>query len=126
ELEDIKKELSTNTNPRDIKIRLAKAIVAMYHSSAEADQAEINFTNTFQKGEIPTDIPKVTIKFTPTPIIDLLVNTALVASKSEAKRLIQQKGVKIDQQTITDLETTITPTSGMVIQIGKRKFVRLN
>ncbi|MBU1092216.1 tyrosine--tRNA ligase [Patescibacteria group bacterium] len=125
ELTNIQKELSSNTNPRDIKIQLAKAIVAMYHDAGAADQAETNFINTFQKGETPPDIPTITIELIPTPIADLLINTALTTSKSEARRLIEQKGVKIDQQTITNPEAVITPMSGMVIQIGKRKFVRL-
>ena len=116
---------TSNTNPRDIKIQLAKAIVAMYHDAGAADQAETNFINTFQKGEIPPDIPTITIELIPMPIVDVLVKTGLIDSKSEARRLIEQKGVKIDQQTITNPEAVITPMSGMVIQIGKRKFVRL-
>lgn len=126
ELNNIQKELSNGINPRDIKIRLAKAIVTMYHSADAANQAEVTFTNTFQKGEIPADIPTMTIELIPTSITDLLISTNLVTSRSEARRLIEQKGVKIDQQIIADPEAMITPASGMVIQIGKRKFVRLN
>ncbi|MFH0912068.1 MAG: tyrosine--tRNA ligase [Patescibacteria group bacterium] len=125
ELTNITNELKSGTNPRDIKIRLAKAIVTMYYSSADADKAEADFIKTFQKGELPEDISTVKIPMEPTNMIDLLVVAGLVDSKSEARRMIEQKAIKIDRQLITDPEQKITPQSEMVIQIGKRKFVRL-
>lgn len=125
ELDAIATELKSGTNPKDIKIRLAKTIVAMYHDQSSADKAETDFASTFQKGELPTDIPTMQISLNPTPILDLLVNTGLVNSKAEARRMIEQNAVKIDQQLIADLDQNITPQSGMVIQVGKRKFVQI-
>jgi len=125
DLNDIANELKSDTNPRDIKIRLAKSIVTMYHNAAAADKAETNFINTFQKGELPEDIPTVKVTLEPTKIIDLLVVTGLVDSKSDAKRMIAQKAVKIDQKLIDNENQEIPPQSGMVIQVGKRKFIKL-
>lgn len=125
ELENIANELKSDTNPRDSKIRLAKTIVTMYHNSAAADEAEADFIKTFQKGEIPDDLPIVPVRPNPTTLVDLLVVTSLVASKSEARRMIEQSAVKIDQQLMTDPDQIISPVSGMVVQVGKRKFAKL-
>jgi len=125
ELANITNELNSNTNPRDIKIRLAKTIVAIYHDMAAANKAEIGFIQTFQKGELPNDIPTIKIPLEPISMIDLLVATELVDSKSEARRMIDQKAVKIDQELMTDPDQNITPQGGMVIQIGKRKYIKL-
>jgi len=114
------------TNPMDSKLALALRIVELYHGNKAATEAMVNFTKTIRQGELPEDITTITIDLNPQSIIDLLIATKLVDSKSEAKRMVEQKGVKIDQQTITDPETTITPIPRMVIQIGKRKFIRLN
>jgi len=119
------KKLESDTNPRDSKIQLAKAIVTMYYNSAAADRAEADFIKTFQKGELPNDLPIVPVRPNPTTLVDLLIVTGLVTSKSEARRMIEQSAVKIDQQLMTDPDQIINPVSGMVIQIGKRKFVKL-
>lgn len=125
ELETIANELKSGTNPRDIKIRLAKTIVALYHNQTAADQAETDFIKTFRQGELPADIPTIQIPPISTTITDLLINAKLVDSKSEARRMVEQKAVKIDQELITSPDQNITPQSGMVIQIGKRKYVQL-
>ena len=126
ELDDIAKELKSDTNPRDIKIRLAKTIVTMYHDAEAADKAETDFIKTFQKNELPEDIPTVKVPLAPISLVDLLVATGLVDSKSEAKRMIEQKAVKIDQQLISDPDQQIHPHIDMVLQVGKRKFAKLN
>ncbi len=126
ELAQIKQELADGTNPRDIKLRLAKAIVALYHNQSAAEAAEAEFINTFQKGELPKDMPMVKIPLEPISVVDLLVATGLVDSKSEGKRMIDQKAVKIDQQLISDPDQKIDPQVDMVLQVGKRKFAKLS
>ena len=125
ELDKLAKELKSDINPRDIKVRLAKTIVTMYHDVAAADKAEADFVKTFQKNELPEDIPTVEIALEPISIVDLLVATGLVDSKSEAKRMIEQKAVKIDQQLISDPDQQIHPQVDMVLQVGKRRFAKL-
>ncbi|MFA5967526.1 MAG: tyrosine--tRNA ligase [Patescibacteria group bacterium] len=125
ELADMAQELKSGTNPRDIKIRLAKTIVAMYHDAVAADTAEADFIKTFQKGELPDDMPMMQVTPKPTTLVDLLVITKLVDSKSEARRMVEQKAVKIDQQLVTEPDQQINPIAGMVLSVGKRKFVKL-
>lgn len=125
EIARIKQELDSGINPRDIKIRLAKAIVTLYHDATEADLAATNFTNTFQKGELPADIPIIKIAMETMSVVDLLIATGLVDSKSEGKRMLLQKAVKIDQQLISDPDQKIHPQVDMVLQVGKRKFAKL-
>jgi tyrosyl-tRNA synthetase len=109
------------TNPRDIKILLGKEIVKMYHSADEADKAEQYFINTFTKKEIPDDIAELT----PADynIVNILIESKLVESKAEARRVIEQGGVKVKGEVIKDLDMTIDKDS--VIQKGKMGFVRV-
>ncbi len=125
ELESIADELKSGANPRDIKVRLAKTIVTMYHDATAADKADKNFTATFQKNELPEDLPLVPVSPNPTTLVDLLLVTRLVESKSEARRMVEQNAVKIDQQLMTDPDQQISPQAGMVVQVGKRKFAKL-
>ncbi|MDI6591695.1 MAG: tyrosine--tRNA ligase [Patescibacteria group bacterium] len=111
-------------NPRDVKARLAKEIVSIYHGKKAAERAEREFERVFKKKKLPTRIPEIQIKEKTLNILDLLVKTKLASSKSEAKRLILQKGVKIDRQIEEDWRKTVQIKKGMVIQVGKRKFMR--
>jgi len=122
-IEEMKK---SNANPRDLKARLAKEIVAMYHSKKAAQEAEKEFEKIFKNKEIPSAIPEVKlIEDGPLNILDLLVKTKMVLSKSEAKRLVEQGGVKINQETKTNWQEEIEIRPGLVIQVGKRKFVKI-
>ncbi len=113
-------------NPRDAKIRLAKEIIAQYHPASEADAAEQNFINLFQKKEIPDDIAEVTVTGGERALIDLLVETGLCASKSDARRQIEQGGVKLDNQVVTDIALTVAVgDTAVMIQKGKRHFVKV-
>ncbi|MFI8686984.1 tyrosine--tRNA ligase [Rossellomorea sp. NPDC077527] len=113
-------------HPRDAKILLGKTIVRMYHGKDAADQAENQFKEIFQKGAIPDDIPeqdwpgeeKVSI-------IDLLVALNMQSSKSEARRMIQNGGIRINGKKVLDVQTEVDVADGMVVQVGKRKFIRL-
>lgn len=124
EVSDIQRQLQTGSvNPRDVKMRLARDIVTQFHGADAARQAEAEFVKVFQKREQPTDMPVVEIK-QPTPIIDLMVSSGLVASRSEARRLISQDGVRLDDATVKNADEVI-PVKSAVLRVGRRKFVRL-
>lgn len=112
-------------NPKDLKITLAKEIVAIYYSKKEADKAEKEFNRVFKQKGLPLNIKQVKIKEKKLNILDLLLKTKLASSKSEARRLIEQKGVKIDKKIINDWKANINIKKGMIIQVGKRKFIKL-
>ncbi len=114
-------ELKNGANPRDIKIKLGKEFVRMYHSSEAAEKAEEYFINTFTKKEIPDDITEFAI--TDTNIISVLIETGLVESKSEARRVLEQGGVKVNGEVVKDLDMTID--KGAIIQKGKMGFVKI-
>lgn len=112
-------------SPREAKARLAREIVAMYHSRAAAQEVEREFKKVFSEGELPSDIPTKKINKKKINILDLLTGTGLVESKSEARRVVEQGGVKIDGRVVNDYEEKIDVKSGMVVQVGKRRFVKL-
>ena len=123
EIANIEKELKS-ANPRDIKIRLATEIVTLYHGQTEALRAAAEFEKVFSKKEKPTDIPKHKVKSS--NIVDVIVETKLAASKSEAKRLIEQGGVMFNDKKVDDVNFRIQPLVGSpILQVGKRKFVKL-
>lgn len=125
ELVDMDKQIETGTiNPRNIKMRLAHIITEEYHGKELADKAQEDFINVVSNKGIPDDIESVKIDID-TSILDLLVNLNFVASKGEAKRLIQGGGVKIDGEKISDMGFVITPNMNKVLQAGKRKFAKL-
>lgn len=120
-IEKYENDLKSGTNPRDIKILLGKAIVTMYHSAEEADKAEQYFINTFTKKEIPDDITELT----PADynIVNILIESKLVESKAEARRVIEQGGVKVNGEVVSSLDVNIDKDS--VIQKGKMGFVKV-
>ena len=115
-------DLKSGTNPRDIKMELAGEIVRMYHSESAADKARENFVSTFSKGETPEDMPEFKIGSNMN-IIDVLVDSKLCSSKSDARRQIDGKGVKVDGEVVADYE--MKPKVGAIIKKGKRHYVRL-
>lgn len=122
---DLKKvKTMIKTNPRDAKAFVAKAIVELYHPG-EGGNAEADFNRQFKDKEIPFDIPEFKIKKQKIQLIDLLVETKMVTSKSEARRLIEQRGVKIDKTIIGDVNEEIEIYNNLILQVGKRKFVKL-
>lgn len=112
-------------NPRDAKARLARQIVAVHHSQKAAREAEKEFNRVFKEKEKPSQIPIIKLTAKKYSFLDLLVQTKLTSSKSQAKRLIEQAGVKIDNQVIKDWQRKITIKDGLVIQVGKRKFIQI-
>lgn len=119
--DEIKKMVKEPANPRDLKLRLAREIVAMYHSEAAAKKAEENFIKTFSKKEMPEEIKEVKVKSK--NILDILVETGLCASKGEARRNVEQGGVTVDGKIVKDFNFEVK--SGNVIKKGKRHFVKI-
>ncbi|MFZ5364522.1 MAG: tyrosine--tRNA ligase [Patescibacteria group bacterium] len=113
-------------DPRDAKMRLAREIVTLYHSAKYAVKAEENFIKIFQKKEAPEEVAEVKIGNEKINILDLLVETKLAASKGEARRLVEQGGVKVGDQIISDINAVAEiPAEGVLVQKGKRHFVKV-
>lgn len=128
EIDDFKARVAAGTlNPRDVKVWLAKEIIARFHSQADADAAEQEFINRFQKGAMPDEMPELTLDAGSEgiAIANLLKDAELVASTSEALRMIKQGGVKIDGEKVDDAKLTLSAGSTAVYQVGKRKFARV-
>lgn len=128
EIDDFKARVAAGTlNPRDVKVWLAKEIIARFHSQADADAAEQEFINRFQKGAMPDEMPELTLDAGSEgiAIANLLKDADLVASTSEALRMIKQGGVKIDGEKVDDAKLTLSAGSTAVYQVGKRKFARV-
>ncbi len=114
-------------HPRDAKMRLAREIVALYHGKQAAEEAEENFKQVFQKGKMPNEMESFHFN-SPADIVSVMVGAGLSASKSEAKRLIQQGGVKINGETVGSINLELSANQDneeKIIQVGKRKFARV-
>ncbi|MDD5290152.1 MAG: tyrosine--tRNA ligase [Patescibacteria group bacterium] len=125
DLGKIKKRMEKGENPRDLKLDLALEVVKLLHSEKEAKKARENFIKVFSEKEKPVEMEKVRVKTRVQNILNLLVNTKLVSSKAEARRLVEQGGVKIDDEVIKDWQAEIEIKNRMVIQVGKRRFINL-
>lgn len=128
EIKQIESELKNGTNPRDVKMRLAREIVTMYHSADDAKSAEEAFINQFQKGAKPDEMEEVDLSELGSKswsIVDLLVETHLAPSKSEARRLVEQGAVKLNDTVMSDLEAKIDLANGDILQKGKRGFKKI-
>ncbi|HHT7633257.1 tyrosine--tRNA ligase [Pasteurella multocida] len=123
EIAQLKQEVENGRNPRDIKVLLAKEIIARFHSEADAEAAEQEFINRFQKGAMPEEMPELTFEGE-MGLANLLKEAGLVASTSEANRMVQQGGVKIDGEKVEDAKLVIKASTA-VYQVGKRKFARV-
>lgn len=113
-------------HPRDTKMRLAREIVGLYHGAAAAARAEDNFKQVFQRGEMPADMPVFRISAASSPdLVSLLVRTDLASSKSEARRLIRQGGVRVNGSQVKNIEYRVNTRGELILQVGKRKFARV-
>lgn len=121
-----KSAVAAGSNPRDIKVRFAQEIVARFHSQADAEKALADF-QTRSKGGIPDDVPEVsvTIEGDSIGIAQLLKLTGLVASTSEAFRSIEQGGIKLDGEKVSDKTLMLSKGVSVVAQVGKRKFANV-
>lgn len=122
----VEAELAAGANPRDLKVRLAKQIIRQYHDEAAAEAAEAEFISIFANKELPEEIPEMELVSEGAKVYwvpKLLSLLGLVNSTSEGKRLLEQGGVKVDGE--KHLDNEILVKDGMVLQAGKRKFVRI-
>ena len=123
EIAQLKADVEAGKNPRDVKILLAKEIIARFHSEADSDAAEQEFINRFQKGAMPDEMPEFTFEGE-IGLATLLKEAGLVPSTSEAIRSAQQGGVKIDGEKVDDVKQNAQKGT-FVYQVGKRKFARV-
>ena len=112
-------------HPKEVKKFLAWQIVNLYHGADAANFAQAEFEKVFEQRSAPSDIPAVTVPAVETRVVDLLLATGQAPSKGQARRVIEQGGVEIDEQRITDVNATVLPRDGMLIKFGRRSFVRL-
>lgn len=116
---------SASRSPKEWKEMLAFEIVRSYHGEKEAQKAAKNFKEIFSEHDVPSDIPVLKVKKDRVGIVDLLIEVDLASSKSEARRLVVQGGVKVDGRVIKNADEKIEIKEGMVVQVGKRRFVRI-
>ncbi len=121
------RECKDGRNPRDAKVMLALEIVERFHSKAAAANALAEFEARFREGALPENMPEVTLHSPPQglPIAQLAKQAGIVESTSEALRLIQQRGLKVDGEVVGDKSLVIAPGSTVVVQAGKRRFARV-
>ena len=123
EIAQLKQDVANGKNPRDVKILLAKEIIARFHDTAAADAAEQEFINRFQKGAMPDEMPEFSFSGE-IGLAALLKEAGLVPSTSEAIRAANQGGVKIDGEKVDNVKDN-APQGTHVYQVGKRKFARI-
>lgn len=125
EIETIEAQLdSGELHPRDVKMKLAREIIAIYHGEDAVEQAEAEFKRVFQEGDLPDEMPEFKIK-PGEMLIDIMVKAELAKSKSAARRLIGQGGVRLDDEVIDDPGLIVELESPVVLRVGKRRFIRL-
>src|SRR5437764_1103591 len=123
EIAKLKAEVEGGRNPRDAKVMLAKEITARFHDAAAADAAEQDFVNR-SKGGVPDEIPELSLTGAPLGIAQLLKQAGLAPSTSEANRLVEGGGVRVDSSTVSDKGLKLAAGT-YVVQVGKRKFARV-
>ncbi len=111
-------------HPRDLKMQLASEIVEIFHGAAAALTAEEHFRAVFQQHELPAEMPELRLLM-PTSVLNILTNAGLAPTRSEVRRLVQQGGVKLDGERVDDSALVVAPTGEHILQVGRRKFVRL-
>ena len=114
-------------HPRDVKARFASEIVARFHGAAAAERAQADFESRFREGEMPAEMPEVTVKAPPggIPVAQLLKQAGLTPSTTEAQRMIEQGGVKLDGERVSDKSLKLPAGRTVIAQVGKRKFARI-
>jgi tyrosyl-tRNA synthetase len=128
EIESYKTDIENGKNPRDVKIDLAKELIARFHDESAAQAAHDEFINRFQKGAMPDEMPELELspEAGEIAIANLLKEAGLVASTSDAYRMIKQGAAKIDGEKVTDKGLIVVSGSKAVYQVGKRKFARVS
>jgi tyrosyl-tRNA synthetase len=126
-VEKWKTEVAAGRNPRDVKVTFAQEIVARFHDRGAAQKALADFEARFKQGEMPEDMPEHTIASEGEPLLltQVLKRVGLTASTSEAMRMIDQGGVKLDGERVSDKSLTVGQGEQFVVQVGKRRFARV-
>jgi tyrosyl-tRNA synthetase len=126
-IKDYQADVAGGKNPRDIKFLLAEEIIERFHDKPSATKARENFIARFQKGDMPEDMPEVTLNTSEGgyPIANLLKDAGLTSSTSESMRMIKQGAVKIDGEKVSDTKLQLKTGSSHVYQVGKRRFARV-
>jgi tyrosyl-tRNA synthetase len=125
ELERVRVQLQDpDLNPRDLKMELAWKIVELYDSAKDADRARDHFVKVFQEGENPQDMDEVEVA-EGVGLIDVMRENELVKSGGEARRLIEQGGVRLDEEKVVDVNLSLDEKGEYVLQVGKRKFLKI-
>ena len=125
DLDRIKSRMQKGENPRDMKRQLARDIVTLYHSLEAAQDAESDFDRIFVEGDEPEEMDEFIVKESPVAVLTVMHNAGLVSSKREGRRLIEQGGVKVDGEKISDINTEIVVDQPRILRVGKRKFLKL-
>jgi tyrosyl-tRNA synthetase len=127
EIQKLRDQVAGGMNPRDVKFLLAEEIAARFHTPEAGKQAKENFIAQFQKGQVPDDMPEVSIETTGKgmQIAQLIKQAGLTEGTSEAIRLIQQGGVRIDGEKIQDKNLHIEAKKTIILQVGKRRFAKV-
>lgn len=115
---------SGESHPRDIKMKLAREIVEIYYGAEAAASAEREFRQVFQEGREPEEIPAFIVSGH-TRLVDVMVNSGLVSSRSEARRLVKQGGVRLNDEVLADPNRDLELAAGGVLRVGKRRFLKL-
>ncbi|MBM3206184.1 MAG: tyrosine--tRNA ligase [Candidatus Staskawiczbacteria bacterium] len=118
-------EVKNIPNPRDQKAKLAFEIVKMYHGEKEAKMAEENFNKTFRDGGLPSEIEVFETNKEKYPILDLLFDSKLAESKSDAKRVVEGGGTEVDNLKVSDWKAEVGLKDGTIVKFGKRKFIKI-
>lgn len=126
EIETIRQGMKAGANPRDFKMRLGREIVALYRNQAAAKKAEQEFIRVFQKKDLPDNIEEKKLRAGDWLLVDLLAETGLAPSKSEARRLIQGGGVSVDGKREEEVKTSVSISKKpLLLKVGKRKFLKV-
>ena len=123
QIAEFKREIEAGRNPRDIKVLLAQELVERFHSRQAAEDALADFEARFQRGAIPDDIPELTVPAG--SVAQVMKQAGLVASTSEALRMIEGGGVRINGEKLEDKTTVFKAGECVVLQVGKRKYARV-
>jgi tyrosyl-tRNA synthetase len=113
------------THPKEAKVLLGKTIVSQFYGPAAGEAAAAEFEKVFAQGQLPQDMPEIALPGAPISLKNLLTATRLVETSGEAKRVASQGGVTLNGQKFTDPNAQITPSDGMIVQVGKRRFAKL-
>ena len=113
-----------SVNPMEVKRELARAVVELYYDAETASQAEKHFNTVVVGKGIPDDIPEFALS-SEDLIVNVIFDAGLLQSKGEARRMIKQGAVKLDGESITNIQATISPKSEQILKVGKRRFLKV-